>query len=97
MQNCDLLIVVGSHLCIPVTGTVFKSFAREAKIVMVDIDEEELNDRTVPVHIPVCADAGDFLRTVLARGPFRPAGSAKWRELCGVYHRKYNAPPTAAP
>jgi len=43
VANCDLLIVLGSRLTSRQTSTITDSFAREAKIVHVDIDKNELN------------------------------------------------------
>src|SRR5206468_795083 len=63
VQNCDLLLCIGSHLCISLTGTLFDAFAREAKIVMVDADQEELDHRTVRVDLPICCNARTFLQT----------------------------------
>ena len=31
MQNCDLLLVIGCRLPVPVTGYDYSTFAREAK------------------------------------------------------------------
>jgi acetolactate synthase-1/2/3 large subunit len=95
VQNCDLLLVLGSHLNIPVTGTQFATFARSAKVIMVDIDPEELAERTVPVHLPVCADVRTFLDRILAAD--RPAtasapSSQTWREACGRYAKLNRAP-----
>ena len=42
VQNCDLLIVVGSRLAIPQTGYNINQFAPHAKIVMINNDENEL-------------------------------------------------------
>lgn len=95
MQNCDVMLVIGSHLCIPVTGSVLKFFAPKARVVMVDIDPEELRDRSVPVHVPICADAKEFLSELL-RQRRRQFGRDEWREMCLVYHRRYNAPPVAS-
>lgn len=96
VQNCDLLIVVGSHLNLPVTGTQFASFARTAKIVMVDIDAEELAERTVPVHLPIQADAAVFLERLLAHAPAVTAPSSdEWRETCARYQERHLAPPPA--
>ena len=41
MQNCDLLLVLGCRLPVPVTGYNYSQFAREAKVVVVDIDADE--------------------------------------------------------
>lgn len=93
IQNCDLLVALGSHLCIPVTGTMFEAFARAAKVVVVDVDPDELQERTVRVDLPIQADARDFLALVLASGDAGAAGSEKWRAMCTTYHQRYNAPP----
>lgn len=95
VQNCDLLIAVGSHLNIPVTGTMFEAFARTARIVVVDIDPDELAERTVPVHLAVQADAGRFLDRLQARGALTvPAARSAWRAACERY-RDYLQPPAA--
>jgi acetolactate synthase-1/2/3 large subunit len=61
VQNSDLLICLGSHLSVPLTGTMFSAFAREAKIVMVDIDKTELDYETVKVDLPVHSDVSQFV------------------------------------
>ena len=38
VQNCDLLIVLGSRLALPQTGYNFDEFVREGKIIIIDID-----------------------------------------------------------
>lgn len=43
IQNCDLLIVLGSRLSLPQTGYNINNFAPNAKIVVVNNDEFELN------------------------------------------------------
>lgn len=42
VQNCDLLLVLGSRLALPQTGYNINNYAPEAKIVMVNNDESEL-------------------------------------------------------
>jgi acetolactate synthase-1/2/3 large subunit len=43
IQNADLLIVLGTHLPIPVTGSNTNVFSRASKKVIVDIDKDEIN------------------------------------------------------
>jgi len=43
VQNADLLICIGTRLSQNLTGGILKSFAREAKIVMVDADAAEMD------------------------------------------------------
>ena len=93
MQNCDLLLCLGSHLAVAVTGTMTDAFAREAKIIMVDIDREELGHRTVRVDLPIQCDAKRFLQQLLtALGRRAPLEVSGWRDRCSAYKR-YNAVP----
>ena len=43
VQNADLVLSIGSRLDTKSTGSPAKSFAREAKKIMIDIDEKEMN------------------------------------------------------
>ena len=45
VQNCDLLVVVGSRMDIRQTGAKVKDFATDATIIQIDIDEGQLNNR----------------------------------------------------
>jgi acetolactate synthase-1/2/3 large subunit len=90
IQNCDLLLAVGSHLAIPLTGTLFKAFAREAKIVIVDIDKKELEPKTVRIDLAVNCDSKLFLVNLGKLAA--PSGSKKdslWLKKCARY-KKYN-------
>ena len=60
VQNADLLIVVGSRLNIRQTSYHYKSFAKRAYVVHVDIDEVELNKPTYQADLKVHADAKEF-------------------------------------
>ena len=61
VQNADVILAVGNRLPIRVTGYNFGSWAREAKVIMVDIDAAELKKPTIHVEKPIHADAADFL------------------------------------
>ena len=94
MQNCDLLIAIGSHLCVSITGTMFDAFARDAKIVMVDIDAVELTHRTVHVDLPIPSDARLFLEALAEKTAHTSSlDIAPWRERCALYKNRYNALP----
>ncbi|MBN1788065.1 MAG: thiamine pyrophosphate-binding protein [Sedimentisphaerales bacterium] len=93
VQNCDLLISIGSHLSIPMTGTNYGAFAREAKIVMVDIDRVELENETVKVHLPIRLDVKVFLEKMMLKwNEHKPKQIAMWHDKCSKY-KTYNAPP----
>ena len=57
-QKCDLLITLGTRLTIPQTGYDMKEVARNATIVMVDIDDSEFKEF---VDFQIRADCGGFL------------------------------------
>jgi len=61
MQNCDLLLVIGCRLSVPVTGYNYTTFAREAKVIVVDIDKDEHSKETVKIDRFIHRDAKDFL------------------------------------
>lgn len=61
VQNCDLLLVLGSRLDVRQTGADVDDFARCAKVIQVDIDPAQLNNR-VQVDCSLVADTESFLR-----------------------------------
>lgn len=60
VQNADLVLAVGNRLSIRQVGYNWKTWAREAYVIMVDIDPAELKKDTLHVEMPVCADAKAF-------------------------------------
>jgi acetolactate synthase I/II/III large subunit len=92
VQNSDALLILGSRLNVRQTGYTFKSFARAAHKIWVDIDPAELEKPTVRPEWPIVADVGDFLREVdrqldeLHWDPERFAGWLAWcRERMARY------------
>lgn len=66
VQNADFLLVLGSRLNVRQVGYAWKTFARAAFTVMVDVDPAEMAKPTLRVNLPIHADLGDFLRAVLS-------------------------------
>lgn len=60
VQNADLVLAVGNRLSIRQIGYHWTTWAREAFVIMVDIDPAELQKTTLHVELPICADAKDF-------------------------------------
>ena len=68
MQNADLIISIGSRLDTKATGSPISTFAREAKKVVVDIDEFELRKFEhfgLQIDVKILADAKDFIKKLL--------------------------------
>lgn len=61
VQNSDLVLSIGSRLSIRQVGYNFKTWAREAYVIVNDVDEEELKKPTLHVDLPICADAKTFM------------------------------------
>lgn len=66
LANSDLLIILGARLDARQIGRQTKTFAREAKIVQVDIDKHEMN-RKVKVDVAIRGDVKEFLVALNAK------------------------------
>lgn len=90
LQNCDLLLIVGSRLDMAMTAYAHDRLARGASKVMVDIDEAEIRKMQTPIHLPIVADAGAFLEE-LGRQTRRidPSLWGEWVARCRDWKAKY--------
>ena len=64
VQTADYVLVLGSRLNIRQVSYNWQSFARDARVAMVDIDRAELAKPTLTLHRPVHADLRDFFAAV---------------------------------
>ena len=65
IQNADLLLCIGSRLSIPLIGRNTEAFARAAKKIIVDIDQDELAKSTLKPDISICQSADSFIEALL--------------------------------
>ena len=65
LNECDFLLTIGSRLYVRQTGYNFRSFAKNAYRIYVDIDPEELNKTTLFPNQKILADAKDFIKKLL--------------------------------
>ncbi|MDC1127714.1 thiamine pyrophosphate-binding protein [Gammaproteobacteria bacterium] len=95
VQNADLLLVLGSRLNIRQVSYNWKSFAREAYKIWVDIDTLELQKPTVKADMPIMANLTDLL-PILVQGSY--AGPTKeqvtWLAWCKERQQRF---PTVLP
>ncbi len=91
VQNSDLLLSIGNRLSIRQVGYNWKTWAREAFVIMVDVDSEELKKPTLHVEMPVHADAKDFLGVLLDRmgGEETLFADNGWQSTCREWKREY--------
>ena len=90
LQNCDLLISIGTRLAIPQVGYDMSEFARAARLVVVDIDPTEVAKHGERVTLPICADAGIFMDGLLAAAQQSSVpGYTAWLEQCNQFKLQY--------
>lgn len=90
MQNADLILSIGSRLAVPVVGHEYKLFAREAKVIVIDIDPEEHKKKTIRIDRFVQADAGIFIKEIQKYLRRKKINVPKvWIERCLNWKRKY--------
>ena len=89
MQNCDFLLVLGSRLAVPATGYNYKTFAREAKVVVVDIDKEEHSKDTVKIDHFIHEDLNYFIEHSRCLHREVYASVPDWQEQCQTWKKKW--------
>ena len=67
VTQCDLLIVLGARFSDRVTGNA-KTFAKQAKILQLDVDAAEI-DKNVQVDASIVGDVRESLRRILEKLP----------------------------
>ena len=89
IQNADLILAVGTRISIRQVGYNWKTWARAAEVIMVDIDRGELKKPTLHVEMPVWADAKDFLTKLDATAVAPVFSGQDWIERCQGWKRDY--------
>ena len=83
VQNADLLFILGSRLNIRQVSYNWKSFARFAFKIWIDVDELELNKPSVKADLPVVAELQKFIPEFLEAQYPGPTHSHKsWLLWC---------------
>lgn len=89
LQNCDLLVVIGSSLDKSLTADNWAFFAKNAKKVVIDIDEQEINKLNPSPDFKFTADAGDVVRALYV-SDIKPCINEDWINFCKKTYKKYN-------
>ncbi len=93
VQTADLVIALGTRLSQLITGGKQNLFAPNAKIVMIDIDNEELdkfNETSININLKIHANLGDFfeafeeIKTKYIEDKYQA-----WRQLIISWKNKY--------
>lgn len=90
VQNCDLLICIGTRLDNSLTAFNPARFGRAARKVMVDVDPVELNKFTHPIELKVLAEAKDFIAAALAeQARLEKRDRSAWFARYAEWKRRY--------
>ena len=89
IQNADLILAVGTRISIRQVGYNWKTWARAAEVIMVDIDPAEMKKPTLHVDLPIWADAKDFLERLDAAAEETVHASDEWLHVCQGWKRDY--------
>ncbi len=89
-QSADLVITLGTRLNMLSTGYNYESFLSDAYHIMVDIDENEMNKKSVHPQLKAVCDVGDFIRKLLEhKKEIAIKAKASWMEHCSDLKKKY--------
>ncbi len=93
VQNADVLLVLGSRLNIRQVSYNWKTFARAAYKIWVDIDKNELKKPTVTPDMPILASLTDLLPLLADTASASYAGPTKaqqdWLAWCKERQRRF--------
>lgn len=89
IQNADLILAVGTRISIRQVGYNWKTWAREAEVIMVDIDQAELKKPTLHVEMPIWADAKDFLTKMNKLASDKVFTGEDWLKICEGWKKNY--------
>jgi acetolactate synthase-1/2/3 large subunit len=90
VQNSDLIISIGCRLASALVGHDPKNFGKNAKKIVIDIDEEELKKPGVKIDLKIKADAKKALEQILkSTAKTKLTKFSSWIDQCNHWKRAY--------
>lgn len=92
LQNCDLLITLGTRIALPQRGFNDQYFARAAKKVIVEIDPVEMNKFKFNIDIPVLGNVSTFIDALsaeLSKTTVDTSQFDEWKQIYQRWQQKY--------
>ena len=92
IQNSDLLIIMGARMHVRQIGYNFRSFAREAYKVMIDIDKGEINKKNLNIDLKIVTEINSFIKKLLnsKNKSFYNPSHQKYLKWCKDNVKKFN-------
>ncbi len=88
VQECDLLISVGSRLNIKMTGYKFEAFAKHAYKAVVDIDIDEMNKFNILADLKIHSDSAMFFKRIIHLTQDMKLQIDPWLNYCNGLRKK---------
>ena len=90
MQNSDLILAIGTSLHVTVISYNYKQFAREAKKIVIDIDDTSHKKKTITIDHFIKADAKEALLALIQTSKKIGLNNyTDWLEQCIQWKKKY--------
>ena len=90
IQNSDLLIIIGSSLPVAEIGYEYNQFARDAKIIVVDVEKASHEKNTIKINRFIQGDAKEFLaKMLLFLNKEKVVFDKKWLSKCILWKKTY--------
>lgn len=91
IQNADLILCIGARLGMQHTGYNIEGFARDAEIVMVDLDSGEMEKPNLRTSIKLRSDAKEFINKLIdgLHGSSFQVQVKDWITYCDRIKAKY--------
>lgn len=90
VQNADLVLAIGARLNIRAISYNWEFFSREAKKIVVDIDEAELNKHTLTIDLKIKSDTKVFIQALHKHIKHESLPDiSEWLAKCASYKKQY--------
>lgn len=89
VQNCDLLISIGSRLDNIITAYNPRGFARAAQKVVVDVDHHEIDKLDMDIAVACTCDAKAFITALKNTETPSKVSWETWQKQCQVWKKRY--------
>ena len=90
LQNADFVLSIGTRLSLLNTGYNFEGYLKNAFHVMVDIDENEMNKKSLHPQMKIRSDASEFIdRLLVKKALFSHKDLTSWLDHCKEMKVRY--------
>lgn len=88
-QNTDCLLILGARLDLCQTGFNHPNFAKNARKIIVDIDQKEIDKLDMKFELALSGDIAKVIKHCLNLSDKYRFDFSKWLSFCKGLHRKY--------